>query len=138
MENKNLILERLNKLEENQDAVLKRLNKHNDHTLLEDHEFITILESSKQENEEITREIEDRNERKTKETSELSLLDTLVKQSLAVYYTLEELKYKQKSSNISPMVFLNSFKKIVLSLDVEDFSEYNKQDHINVIVSDIF
>lgn len=36
------------------------------------------------------------------------------------------------------MVFLNSFKKIVIALDVEDFQEYSKQDHINVIVSDVF
>lgn len=79
LENKHLILERLNKLEENQDVVLKRLNKHNDHTLLEDHEFVNILESSKQENEEIKREIEDRKERKTRESSELGMLENLVK-----------------------------------------------------------
>lgn len=36
LRNKQLVFERLRRLEENREIVLKRLNKHNDYTLLED------------------------------------------------------------------------------------------------------
>ena len=56
--NKQLIFERLKRLEENREIVLKRLNKHNDHTLLEDQQFISIVETTKFENSHILKDVE--------------------------------------------------------------------------------
>lgn len=132
LENNKYLLERINKVTNNQKIVLNRLNKHNDYTLLDDTEFVQVLQTSEIDNKQIEQEIELRKEMKEKIKDQRMYLKEFTRMVTCLYYTFKNLDGEIiEGSEISPQLFLSAFRKVLaLNENISSIKDYSKEETI--------
>lgn len=140
LENNQFLLERINKVSRNQSVILNRLNKHNDYTLLDDTQFVQVLQSSEIENKTIKKEIEVRKNMKAKLKDQRTYLKDFTNLITSLYYTFKNLDGEiTEGSEISPQLFLAAFKKVIaLNERIETIHDYNEDNVINDTIERLF
>lgn len=132
------LLKMQNSLAESRLSILKRLNRHNDYSLLDDVEFVEILENSSEDTKKTEQQIETMSEAANDDSNVRKYLNEVVDLLVCLYHSLTDLESHFGSAIISPMLYIGTLDVLLKSTELSSHEDLWNKEVQSSILSKMF